>query len=329
MLNVLEIGRRAGRQSKRVGSIAFDQNNTKTIKLEPSAIARYLYLRLSGSMNISVGGTATFESPLGLLKNIKLTVNGGKTLWTGSGRDLYQWAHHLYGKVGELVAPSGTGAAVAIAAALKIPFEALRLMQPQDSLWDMRPYNEILIEITWGSTTDVLTGGTASINSTTAVDVYVDTTAELAEGLGTLLRRVNYVEQTITGTQSDLGIELPQNGILSRLLIRTDRDGAGVDNIVNKLTLRVDDDWDWFRELKWVDIQNDNVQEFQLSGAGTGARVTGYAFLDLTEQGRISTALNAITSKPKLILDVTKTSGTELVRVSLEYFEPVPRPIAA
>ena len=129
---------------------------------------------------------------------------------------------------------------------------------------------------------------------------------------------MNYVEQTITATQTDLGIELPQNGILSRLLIRSDRDGAGVYNIVNKLTPRVDDDWDWFRELKWVDIQNDNVQEFQLSGAAY--RVTGYSFLDLTERGRISTALNAITSKPKLILSFARNGAG--VCVSPEYFEP-------
>ena len=129
-------------------------------------------------MNISVGGTANFESPL-TLKNLKLTVNGGKTLWTGSGRDLYQWAHHLHGKVGELVAPSGTGVAVAIAArrsrSSAAPDAAAGLAVGHASL-QRDPRRDHV-----GATTDVLTGGTASINASTAVDVYVDTTAELAE----------------------------------------------------------------------------------------------------------------------------------------------------
>jgi hypothetical protein len=65
-------------------------------------------------------------------------------------------------------------------------------------------------------------------------------------------------------------------------------------------------------------------QAFQIAGgATTGAQIPGYAYLPLSENGMFSSVLNINSlNKAQLVLNVTRTSGTENIQVLWDFFEP-------
>jgi len=103
-----------------------------------------------------------------------------------------------------------------------------------------------------------------------------------------------------------------------------------VDNVVNFMTLTSDSSHDHFKRRPWASLQLENVQRYQLDGAAVvGNRITGYAYLDLLEDGRMAAAINTeALNELKLVMDVTKTSGVETLRSTYVFFKPLRRAVA-
>ena len=317
------LGTRMQKRLLKIGSAAYDAGNTSRIKINPGYLFRRMYARIVGSMNIGAAGTAVAEAPLGLVAKLALVVDGGRTVWSSSGQDLFRLAHHESSKQPELVAPTGTGAAVPISAAIPFFFEAIRRAAPGDSLFDSAPYADINLEITWAQLASIYTGGTASINASTALTLIVEDSVKGHEQVS-LLKRVSYIEKPITATQPDFEINLPKSGLLDKILIKALRDGVPVDDLINAVSFKFDDSFDIVKVLPWADLQNIGVYEYSLDGgaAGTG-RITGYAIVDPVESGMLTSSPNLRGMiDPKLVLDVNPGGGTtRLVRATIVTYE--------
>lgn len=324
MTQLTSFGTRVQKRVLLAGSAAYDSGNTSRIKINPAYLFRRFYMRLIGSMNISVAGTVQAEAPQALITKLSLIADGGRTIWSAAARDLFRLAHFEMSKVPESVPPTGTGTAVPIAAEIPFSFEALRRVSPADSLFDSAPYADLQLEIQWAAMSAIYSGGTAAINPSTKLELVIEDTVKGHDRVG-LLKHVSYIDRTITGTQPDFELPFPKSGILDKVLIHAYRDGLPVDDLINAVTFRFDDSFDVFKNLPWKSLQNIFVKEYSPDGgaAGTG-RISGYALLDPVESGMLSSAPNLRGMvDPKLVLDVTQTSGVETVRATFVTFELV------
>lgn len=317
-----------------VGNVPFSQDNTVNLELPNTLLAKTVIMRLTGNLVIATANAANIfaEAPLGLIRRVELVCDGRRYLLSTAARDLFRLEHVGNRKVGELVPPIVTIGTRPFSALLTFTHEALGFMDPSESLFDPRLYKKVELRITWGAASSIATaggGGTIAIDAATKVSVSV---LQTAEGVDQILfdRTVSFDEKDVTATSQGLPFEIPQNGLLAGILFRTDRDagaGAGpvpVDDLINNISLKSDTTVAHVDKLPWVDLQSHNVVDFSLDGAAVaGGRITGYAFLDLTDNAMFSSALNInALNKATLVLDVTRTSGTERIRVSYVFYEP-------
>lgn len=322
-MGLATLGARLRNRFTKVGSANYDAGNTSTIKLPQGTLHRTLWVRLVGSLNISGALTNLSNAPLGLISKLEV-IGDGRTIWAGDPRDLYEAARFLTSKTPELVAPSGTGATVATTAAIPIFWEAIRRVAPQDSLFWSEPYGQLELKITWASAASAIySAGTASVNATTRADVHLEDTY-IGHDQVSLLRTITFIEKTVTAAQSEFEIPLPKAGLLDWMLIRADVDGAFSDALINTVRFQFDSSFEPIKNVNWADLQNWGVNRYQIDGGATGTgRVAGIAFVDLIENGMISSApnLKAMTD-PKLICDVALPAGTtRKIRITMGIFD--------
>jgi len=325
-MSLATFGSRLRNRFTKVGTASYDAGNTSTIKLPQGPLFRTLWVRLAASLNVTTLGTVLSDAPLGLISKIELVADG-RTMWGASPRDLYRLAQYLTSKAQELVAPSGTGAAVACSAAFPIHFEAHRRSNPSDSLFYSEPYGQLELKITWASgVSSILSGATASINTTTAVTVTLEDTFEGHEQVG-LIRQISYIEKVVTAAQSDFELALPRAGLLDSILIRCDVDSVSNDALISDVRFQFDGSFEPIKGVPWYDLQNKGISDYSVDGGASGTgRLAGYAYIDLIENGMLTSApqLKAMTD-PKLLFTTTLPSGTtRIIRATLITYDVAP-----
>jgi len=281
---------------------------------------------------VTVAVTLKSEAPLGLLQKIELTGDGNEVLWAVSGRDAYRLMQIFHGKAGELTAPAtgvGTNPFVAF---LIISAEAVNMAVPVDSYLDLREFEKTELRVTWGAAATLFSAGTATISATTQVECYANQSTEGLPSIG-FRRFLQYDERPIVSTQTDFSFLIPRSGLLAGILFRTDRDDVTVDDIINFITITSDSSHDHVKRRSWRSLQAENMVRYQLDGglAAAGGRITGYAFLDFLEDGRMAAAINTETlNELKLTLDVTLGGGTNrIARMTYVFFKALQRAEAA
>jgi len=311
-------------------SIPFD-TIVRASEVPKTYLTKDIFVRLTGNLVVTVAATIRPEAPLGLLQTIELAGDGNEVLWKLAGRDAYRLMHLFHGKAGELVPPVGGVGTNAFSASIILSAEAVNMAVPVDSYLDLREFEKTELRITWGTVADVISAGTATIDATTKLECYAN---QSTEGLGSIgfRRFISFDQRDVTATNTDFTMLVPRSGLLIGVLFRTDRDSAPVDNIINFVTMTSDSSHDHWKRRSWVTIQMENVIRYQLDGgaAGGSGRITGYAYVDLLEDGRLASAINAeALNELKFVLDVTKTSGVEIIRATYVFFKPLRRVVEA
>lgn len=324
-------GARLRNRFVRVGSALYDAGNTSTIKLPQGTLFQTLWLRLAASLNISSGLTMLSDAPAGLIRKVEL-VGDGETFWSADPRDLYELARFQTGKAQEIVTTVGTGSTQPQSIAFPIYWEAVKRANPADSLFWSQPYAELVLKITWASAASaIFSAGAATVNATTRLDVHLEDTFE-GHGQVSLIKRISPIERTVSAAQTELEIPLSKNGLLDHLLIRADVDGVYSDAIINTVRFQFDSSFESVKTVNWADLQNKGVSDRDVDGGASGTgRVAGIAFVDLVDNGMLSSApnLRAMTD-PKLILDVSLPSGTtRTIRVTQVAYDNAPAAEAA
>lgn len=305
--------------------IPFDSGNTRSVELSRSYLIKQLELRLAGTL--THGGAPTpvgSESPLALIRAIEIIADGRKTLFRASGKDLFRLAHITHGKRGELTAPTGASPQP-FAATILIDHQALRFRKPVDSYLDPRGFEKLELRVTWGTIADLVTGGTTpAIAATTQIS---GTLLQSSEGEKHIIasKLVTQIQKDVVATTPMLEMVIPRTGLLAGILFRTERDSVAVNDILNRITLVSDNNISHVHQIVAADLQRRNVITYQLDlGGGPDGQVTGYYYLDLTEDGFLQSALNTfVLNELKVLLDVTRTSGVEMITATLLQFEPV------
>lgn len=339
--NIAVLGTRFRNTLNQLPTLTYAAGATSSLKLPKTFLHRAMTLRFRGTATIATAtAVAIAEGPLNVIKKIELIGDGRKTYWAIDGASAYRLSNLMMGKAGEFDPPTLTAGARPFSFAYQLHHEAAAMRQPNDSFFDPRRHEEVELRITWAAAdTEVITpggGGTAVVSGT--LDVILEQTTMGAESI-IANRLLNYREDSITATSSNYSFEIPRNGILAGILFKTTRAGAPVDDLINKISLRSDSSFLHADNLRWDTLQAKNVIEYGLdrpfSAAGAtgyaatydpdeyGTGIEGYAFLPLIEDGMLSSGLNTLDLNTlEVVLDVTRTSGTELVRSTYVFFEP-------
>lgn len=330
-MSLKAFGARLRNRFVKVASVLYDAGNTSTIRLPQGTLFQTLWVRLAASLNITGALTFLSDAPGGLISKLEV-VGDGRTIWSADTRDLYELARFHTGKAQEIVTTAGTGSTQPQSIAFPVYWEAVRRSNPADSLFWSQPYAVLELKITWAAAASAIySAGTATINSTTKVDISLEDTFE-GHGQVSLVKTINYVERTVTAAQTDFEIPLSKNGLLDSLLIRADVDGVFVDTLINSVRFQFDSSFEPIKSINWADLQNKGISDRDADGGASGTgRVAGIAFVDLIDNGMISSAPNLRSmSDPKLILDVALPSGTtRKIRVTQVAYDLAPTAAAA
>jgi hypothetical protein len=313
-------------------TIPYDSGNTRSAEVPKTYLTKDIFVRLTGSIDVT--GTVTYidEAPLGLITSIELAGDGNETLWKLHGRDAFRLAQLFHGKVSELVV-GGTGVGnQPFSASFILSAEAVNMAVPVDSYLDLREFEKTELRVTWAATAgtgSIISAGTATVNAATQLECFAN---QSTEGLGSIgfRRFISFADITVAATQTDLTLLVPRSGLLAGILFHTWAAGNRVDNIINFITLTSDSSHDHFKRRPWSSLQFENVQRYQLDGAAAfGGRIIGYAFVDLLEDGRMASAINTeALNELKFVLDVT-TQANATLRATYVFFKPLRRAVAA
>jgi hypothetical protein len=354
MQEALDLGARFRTITSTVPTIPFDAGNVRSVELPRSFLYRNIACRLTGTVNSGGAGAYTVnpEAPLGLIRKLELVADGRKILWTASARDLFRLAHIFRGAEMELGRPIATAnQANAFSCSFIVDNNAIRMQLPADSLFDPREYEKIELRVTWGTFLDIVNAGTAPvIAATTALDVQVQQTTVGVEHVA-FNRVIQFDEQTVTATSSNFTFNVPRSGLLAGILLRAEHQPTAsvptpTDVLINFVTLKSDNSFNHVDRASWNTLKARNVGEFQMLRAVpdsvTGLSVPtqtapvtgftpGYAYLDLTEDGLMTSCLNTLALNVlQLILDVSIATLTAPIQIRATYvfFEPI-RPLTS
>ena len=330
MATALELGTRYRTVVHTAPSVPFSSGNVQSVELPKGFLYKTIAVRLVGEYDGTAGSAFVgTELPLALIPKIEIIADGRKTLVAASAKDLYRLSHHMRGKGGELVPPaSPTAANQPFTATFLIDLEAARMAMNNDSLFDPNPFEKVEFRVTWGTVLNIATVGAGSTIDTANTSIQLQV-LETTVGADRILfnKLISFDEISISATSTALRVRVPRSGLLHGTLFRTERDAGAVDNIVNRITLQSDNTFNHTDSLVWLFLKHRNTIEYQLDGPGVGAANTGlvgYGFIDLTEDGLMSSALNTLDLNAlDYVLDVTRTSGVELVRMTSVFYEPI------
>lgn len=319
-------------------TVPYVRNATASVELPNTLLNRKLVIRLSGNLIVGVANAAAIfsEAPVQLIKTLEIKGDRRKTLFSARGDLLYRYAHFTRQKQAELSPPLGTVGTRAFSVTFTLDHEAIRFMDPSESLFDPRIYKKVELFINWGAETDIATagggGGTIAIDiPNTSLDVIVQQT-----GVGVGQRIFDHIlvsdEVAIVASLAKLQLKVPQAGLLAGVMFQSTSDagaGAGpvpVDTIINTVRVFSDTTLTHVDPIKWATLQRENVVDYQLDGGATpGAQIPGYAYLSFVENGMFSSPINVNALNQTLLeLNVSFTGGqTQVVRVLYDFFEPV------
>jgi len=353
-VDALDLGARFRTITSTTPTIPYDSGNVRSVELPRSFLYRNIAVRLTGL--ITSGGAAAYtvnpEAPLGLIKKLELVADGRKILWTAAGRDLYRLAHifrGVEGERGQMVATANQNNA--FSATIVIDNAAVRMQLPADSLFDPREYEKIELRVTWGTVSDISNAGTAPaiVTANTSLDIQIQQTTVGVEHVA-FNRVIQFDEQAVAATSSNFTFNVPRSGLLAGILLRADHQPTPniptpTDACINFVTLKSDNSFNHVDRAAWNTLKARNVIDFQMSlqlppgGTLTAPTQTvptsnfsiGYAYVDLTEDGLMTSCLNTLALNVlQLILDVTTSGLTApiIIRATYVFFEPI-RPLVA
>jgi hypothetical protein len=305
--------------------IPFDAGNAVTRKLPQGNLLKNLTLRLTGNLVVAAapGTLVGNESPLGLIQRIEIVTDTNRVLWSADAKQLFRYAHFMYGKQNELVAPALAIGTNPFAATISLPQEALRFVRPVETYFNTRRYQETNIRVSWGTAANLSSTGTLSITAC-QLDVIAATTTT-GFGLQRFDKIISSQVIPVTATNQSLDQLVPKNGHLARILLSSQRADATVDDIINRVSLIGDTSYRMRDGLAWRTMQQKNLRDYQLDGAlVVGNQIPGYAMIDLSEDGMFASLINTFDLNELILrLDVTFGAGVQRVNVLYEFFEPL------
>lgn len=306
---------------RKIGSIPFVSGSRQTLDLDRDGVLLGLNLRLRFTVTNGGNGPTTpkFQTLARLLKRIEILAGGRDTVVNITGHDLaarvqYESAAVARGMDATVVLTNS--AVTAYDVSLPLSFMLPRGRRPDDTGLDTRGLSSLSLITTWGTTDAADLFGTTNSAAISSVTLDVEGHYLLnPPETPFLVRALDYVQQEVTASSSNFALIMDRGtGLAYRtMMLVADANDVGNDSIIN--SLRLEEGSFVYQNTDFASLKGSNKVEYNQSSL-----ITGMAMLNLIHLGEAITAINTggLTSDLKLVLDVTKQSGTNYVRVQRE-----------
>ena len=320
------------RISRKIATVPIVAGSFATVDLPRSYDYEALFVRISGSLQVTVLATSVrAEAPCQLVPRLVVTADGKNNLFNAPF-----WATCL-GNYERMLTQSGarattppSGVAVAtyaVEAIGVIDFATINGVRPKDSNFRTSRLSLFQLQLTFGQPDDPFVGGTVVFSGTPTVEVWSAEMVEVpdigADGKPNyttplMLKKVSMQEIAVLSSNANQEIRLPAGNLIKSVLVRTEGNttaGEPSTAMLNNLQL-----------ANGVDVR------WNLSGAQTRARnnadygqlTGGYYVADLTTLGSSKVNLTDLWDlvgqvDPKAILDIVGGATNKVQAIVTEY----------
>lgn len=309
---------------KPLGSFTYAASSRRSMDIDREGVAAQYNLRLQFTITNSATPPVgvRFQALARLLRRVEVILQGRDTVVAIDGAGLAALATYETGQVplgmGDTVVLTGSAVTV-YNVVLPLPRFLPRGISPDDASDDLRGLSQAQLVVEFGDASDIFNTPNGAVVSAVTCEVE----AEYVEGYPSdrvfLLRNLDMTEIDIPATQSDLSVLLDKgtNVWYRNFLLLFTVDEIGANNVLNSVSLQQGSKR--FQLRREVFLRGHTMRRY-----GVASFVTGAYALDVTQYGRGSFWLPA--SGPadmKLLLDVTKQTGTNRLRVYREAVRPI------
>lgn len=275
-------------------TFSFAANTRQTAQLPvPALFMKRVWLQLKGTLTISavtVPGVVHADGPANLLSNLDLLLDGFP-LKTGRPVHNLRLAQKYFKSIGTNSGLVGGGAGVyEFEAMIPLCFEMPDSVGPFDTIEDGRGIRNMVLNLTWGATSDLIVGNTSTLALTnTTVAVYVETTDPFPR-VGPRYRfqetDTSY-NNILTSAATRLQVPFTGGGVIRSLILKT-IDGSDLsDSIINSI---VGVNINGKQETPFDNIEDDAFQAISQYLFGLGYQAPeGYYHIEFAEGGLVLT----------------------------------------
>jgi len=315
------------RLHRNLDDMTFAANVTTTIDLPQEFVMMGLHLELEGNLAITGDITLIDEVPQSLIRRIELIADGeALQVWTGNMLAAYNYFQH--GRYLNREVP-----AVAIndpenfRQHFFLPFKICNVPTPGFTYFDPTRFRSVQLRVTWGTTTDIFSAGTATFNAATLRTVTAELMAS-ANQLSESGRFADFITTHIVDTSAVANtshkVNLPRDFDIWGILMRVSDSATGKvvsDVLLNAIKIQERgtlNTWD----LSYNMAQNIQQTDFGLTeDMGTpavdGSRVEGYVFIDLLERGLVDRVKPQSWNQFDLVLDVDAATRLDIIPLQI------------
>jgi hypothetical protein len=317
-----------GEQTTRrsLGNIPYAANQTNSLDLDTDSVLVRLWLRLRYSITVTTTAMVgpKWNAIARLLRTVSVQIQGRDTVISLDGEGILMHALLDYGTL-----PAGAGDTFTLAAGgpyaydvwLPINFFLPRSQMPTATLLDLHGIRSASLIVEWGTISDLVTtvnGGAISVTPT--LDVYADYWDNAALQVVPQVRSLNVHTEGITGTDPEHNVTMDKGTGLSYRSFRmvTVRDQVAASDILTG-------------DVRLV-AGNQNFAKVPAAGLRASAKSDFSLETELVNEypmviptlGRVQQVIptNALDADLRLQLGVTRTSGTEQVKIYREEIRP-------
>lgn len=315
---------------RKINSVPITANGFATLDLPRDYDYEAIGLRISGSLQVTVNGTAVrAEAPCQLVPRVEVIADGKNNLY--SAPFWHACLANVYREITEsgaraTVPPTNfTVATYAVEAQGFVDFATLDGVRPKDSNFRSRGLSLFQLRLTFGAAGDAFVGGTVAFSGSPVVDVYALQCVEETDANGNYvtsplaLKKVSYQEIALLASNANQQQALPAGNLIRSVVMRTDGSvtaGEPSATVLNNFQLANGIDVRF--NLSGVNMRGLNNGQF-------GQLQAGYYIADMMRAGGPGTnklsdlwdVTNA--AQPNAIMDVTGGANVKAQLVTTEY----------
>jgi len=307
---------------RRIGRIAFIQNDTGDCDLPRTHVYANMLLRLSGTLTIGTANATAVVgySPLSLIKKVLLVLNGEDGIKSFSGKLSYIQNKMDSAVAGEKVAPGLTVGAHSFSGTLKVHFELPGY--PEDRKLITRLNSALLtgliLYVQFGQGSDLVTpdATTTLTISNCKVEVFGLEYPDVdAQRVYSILKETTK-RQPVTALDEDLRLKITTQNQIVLITLNAVDNSVDNDSLVKKVTAVVDGT-SFKRVWDWTALKEATKQFFKI------APETGIACLVFDVNRDLNNVLRlAGTGSFELVFDVGAPTGTAYIDVLVREIIP-------
>lgn len=288
--------------------------NGRTIISDPLPVGEgwyVMYVRIGIVLTIGTGSGAITEGELLFIKNVLLKTDRGEIICNLPGRAIYKLATYLAGSPPDKDAIAASSATYYVNLPIFFADDQKYIERPEDTVLDTSRYSSVTIELTLGTTVDLLTTpGTSTVTAT--VDAEVLRVKGLLPPKAKPIGYRSYDVRPPVDASSVVQIfmERATDLALRRVVLHSCTGGsAGVpfsgvnaNTIINVLQIK-DQSGFIIKDRIWRMMQNENKDRMSLESL-----ITGLAVIEFIRDGSNQSAL-VTAGKPLLQASWTNQGG--------------------